>query len=228
MMRRHRTRRWLRCCQRAIAPTSSPSPRAPPWPTGSPLVAVLANTSGNKKAARYIGLMYEQGLGVEQDYEAAAAWYEQGVEAGDLTSCCYLGLLYKQGLGVEQDIEKAMELYKEAAEYGDENAAPALERLTGGLKISDSLSTLQCRNKTGCPRLAKSWPGHFISQKAGRFLEFLVVEYCRRERPRNQHPHLLLLLLFRKKNQLLLWTTSPPCSRRTLLRLRKRKPKKPH
>ena len=31
-----------------------------------------ADEAGNKKAARYVGLMYEQGLGVEQDYAQAA------------------------------------------------------------------------------------------------------------------------------------------------------------
>ena len=58
-----------------------------------------------------IGVVYEQSLGVKQDYEKAAEYYAKGVEAGDLTSGYYLGLLYKQGLGVEQDYAKAAELF---------------------------------------------------------------------------------------------------------------------
>ena len=73
--------------------------------------------------------MYEQGLGVEQDYVQAAFWYEKGVSAGDLTSGYYLGLLYKQGLGVEQDVDRAIALYQEVAESGHEAASEALGRL---------------------------------------------------------------------------------------------------
>lgn len=50
-----------------------------------------------------MGMMYEQGLGLEQDYAQATSRYEKGVEAGDLTSGHYLGLLYKQELGEDQD-----------------------------------------------------------------------------------------------------------------------------
>ena len=64
--------------------------------------------AGNKKAARYVGMMYEQGLGVSQDHALAAQYYEQGVASGDLTSYYYLGLLYEQGLGVQQDYALAM------------------------------------------------------------------------------------------------------------------------
>lgn len=56
-----------------------------------------------------MGMMYEQGLGLEQDYAQATSRYEKGVETGDLTSGHYLGLLYKQELGEDQDYEKAAE-----------------------------------------------------------------------------------------------------------------------
>ncbi len=80
---------------------------------------LAADEAGNRKAARYVGLMYENGLGVEQDCAQAAFWYEKGVEVGDLTSGYYLGLLYAQGLGVEQDNTQAAELFESVA--GSEN-----------------------------------------------------------------------------------------------------------
>ena len=85
---------------------------------------LAADEAGNKKAARYVGLMYEKGLGVGQDYAQAASWYEKGVGAGDLTSGYYLGLLYKQGLGVEQN-------YKKAAEYFASVSASENKSATG-------------------------------------------------------------------------------------------------
>lgn len=78
--------------------------------------------AGNEKAARYVGLMYEHGLGVDQDYALAAEYYEQGVASGDLTSIYYLGLLYEQGLGVEQDYPKAAALYAEVSASDNKSA----------------------------------------------------------------------------------------------------------
>ena len=88
---------------------------------------IAADETGNMKAARYVGLMYEQGLGVEQDYALAASWYEKSVGAGDLTSGYYLGLLYAQGLGVEQDYEKAAEYFASVAASENKSATGVVD-----------------------------------------------------------------------------------------------------
>ena len=81
-----------------------------------------AYVANNKKAARYLGMLYEQGLGVEQDYAKAAEYYKIGIENGDLTSSYYLGLLYEQGLGVDQDYGKAADLFASIAESNNKSA----------------------------------------------------------------------------------------------------------
>lgn len=103
--------------------------------------------AGNRKAARYVGMMYEQGLGVDPDYALAAEYYEKGVESGDLTSIYYLGLLYEQGLGVKQDYGKAAELYAEVSASDNKSATGvvaagyALGRLyEQGLGVEQDLS----------------------------------------------------------------------------------------
>ena len=80
---------------------------------------LAAEEAGNRKAARYVGMMYEQGLGVQLDLALAAEYYEKGVTSGDLTNGYYLGLLYEHGLGVEQDYVRAAELFGSVA--GSEN-----------------------------------------------------------------------------------------------------------
>ena len=84
----------------------------------------------------YLGLLYKQGLGVEQDYAKAAELFAS-VEASENKSATgvvaagyELGALYEQGLGVEQDLNKAMELYEEAASYENQDAIDALARLS--------------------------------------------------------------------------------------------------
>ena len=43
---------------------------------------LAADEAGNKKAARYVGLLYEQGLGVEQDVDRAIALYREAAGYG--------------------------------------------------------------------------------------------------------------------------------------------------
>lgn len=81
------------------------------------------------KANRYLGLCYAGGIGVEQDNAAAAAWYQRGAKAGDITSQYLLGECYENGTGVEQDMEKAVAWYKKSAERGDEISEPAIKAL---------------------------------------------------------------------------------------------------
>lgn len=55
-----------------------------------------AYDKGHMKAARYLGLYYEQGLGgVEINCDTAKEWYEKGIESGDITSYGLLGDLYR-------------------------------------------------------------------------------------------------------------------------------------
>lgn len=78
--------------------------------------------NGEKKASRYVGLLYELGLGTETDLEKAAHFYENGIEKGDLTCSYYLGLLYLQGNGVDQDYEKAADLFASIAGSDNKSA----------------------------------------------------------------------------------------------------------
>jgi len=60
----------------------------------------------------HLGLLAEQ---VEQDYEAAAQYYEQAVGAGFSASRVNLAKLYSNGQGVEQSDSKAFALLQQAA-----------------------------------------------------------------------------------------------------------------
>ena len=68
--------------------------------------------------ANDVGLSYERGDGVEQDYARAMEWYLRAAEAGDKYATRNVGLLYKNGYGVKQDYDKAMEWYLKAADLG--------------------------------------------------------------------------------------------------------------
>ena len=70
-----------------------------------------------------LGICYEDGDAVEQDYEKARYYYRMG--ALEDSRYCYdeLGLMYLMGLGVEKDPELAMEYFLRAVELGSGPAA---------------------------------------------------------------------------------------------------------
>ncbi len=55
-----------------------------------------------------LGVMYENGRGVERDDAEAVKWYRKAAEAGNAKGMVKLGLLYAKGRGVaEDDVEAA-------------------------------------------------------------------------------------------------------------------------
>lgn len=65
-----------------------------------------------------LGLMYDLGHGVPQDYAKAAAWYEKAAAQGHTMAQNNLGAMYASGQGVPQDYTKAKEWYEKAASQG--------------------------------------------------------------------------------------------------------------
>jgi TPR repeat protein/S1-C subfamily serine protease len=74
---------------------------------------------GDPKAQRLVGNMYAGGLGVDEDYEAAAKWYQASVAQGYAPAMADLGDLYYYGNGVDQDQTIALKWYRRGAERGD-------------------------------------------------------------------------------------------------------------
>ena len=73
---------------------------------------------GNAVAQNNLGLMYQNGWGVPQDYKEAVYWYRLAVEQGYAIAQYNLGLMYEKGKGVPQDDKEAVRLYRLAAEQG--------------------------------------------------------------------------------------------------------------
>lgn len=88
---------------------------------------------GNLVAEFYLGLMYEQGLGVEQDYSIALAWFKKashpihaagmtGVHPLSIQAMINIGRIYAEGLLSEKN-PKAAEPWFEKACYLDSEQA---------------------------------------------------------------------------------------------------------
>jgi len=66
-----------------------------------------------------LGLLYENGKGVPQDYKEAAKWYLKAAEQGNASGQNNLGLMYWNGKGVPQDYNEAAKWYRKAADQGN-------------------------------------------------------------------------------------------------------------
>lgn len=70
---------------------------------------------GDQEARVIVGEIYERGLGVAPDFQAAARWYRIAADDGSRRAQINLGHLYERGLGVAADPLAALDWYRRAA-----------------------------------------------------------------------------------------------------------------
>ena len=73
---------------------------------------------GDAIAQFNLGVMYDEGQGVEQSFKDAVKWYRKAADQGDADAQSNLGLMYYKGQGVEQDFKEAFKWWKKAADQG--------------------------------------------------------------------------------------------------------------
>jgi TPR repeat protein len=77
---------------------------------------------GNARAQFNIGMMYESGRGVPQNYAEMMKWYRKAAEQGHALAQFNLGLQYSKGQGVQRDYAEGVKWYRKAADQGDVDA----------------------------------------------------------------------------------------------------------
>ena len=79
----------------------------------------MAAEQGHARAQCFLGTLYADGDGVNQDFKEAEKWYREAAEQGNTDAQNYLGVLYDNGNGVNQDYKEAEKWYRKAAEQGN-------------------------------------------------------------------------------------------------------------
>ena len=101
---------------------------------------LIAAEKGDTRAQLNLGLLYDQGQGVEQDHTLAAKWYTRAADNGDDVAQTNLAAMYFQGLGIEQDDEAAAGWYQKAARSGNAMAQYNLSVLYAeGIEVETDL-----------------------------------------------------------------------------------------
>jgi TPR repeat protein len=84
---------------------------------------------GDAEAQFNLGVLYDEGAGVDRNLATAADWYRKAAEQGFIDAQTNLGILYYHGLGVDRDHEAAAHWFRLAADQGDAEAGEYLQRI---------------------------------------------------------------------------------------------------
>lgn len=66
-----------------------------------------------------MGMIYERGLGVEQNTRKALEWFEKAIANGGKNAPAHIGRMYEIGFGVTQDYDKAVSYYQQSIEMAE-------------------------------------------------------------------------------------------------------------
>jgi uncharacterized protein len=75
--------------------------------------------AGDASAQNRLGLLYEVGAGVPQNYGQAREWFEKAAKQGHAGAQANLGTLYLQGMGAPQSSQMAFFWFSRAADQGN-------------------------------------------------------------------------------------------------------------
>jgi len=78
---------------------------------------------GDPAAIEHIGMLYDTGHGVSQNFDTAFEWYLRAAKAGDVHAMFDVGVCYDSGRGVPKNRLTAIDWYKKAAKNGYGRAA---------------------------------------------------------------------------------------------------------
>jgi hypothetical protein len=110
-----------------------------------------AADEGDGYSQAMIGLMYDRGQGVRQNYYWARRYYITAIQHDQQQSIYNLGLMYEFGRGIPADLSPAVALYQNAAARGIQSAIQRLKEL--GVSPVESLSPGGISTKSSTPRM---------------------------------------------------------------------------
>ena len=115
---------------------------------------------GNAGAQVALGVMYDRGEGVPQNYIEAATWYRKAAEQGAAAAQYNLGLKHLDGEGVPEDDVEAVKWYRKAAEQAGRRLRASMMEASFRLPLSGALEeclahAFQARQRCPCGSLGK-------------------------------------------------------------------------
>ncbi len=83
---------------------------------------LAAAEKGDAESQAVVGILYDEGLGLQQDAEKAVKWYRKAAEQDNASAQYNLALCLHLGTGTEKNESEAVVWFQRAAEQGDREA----------------------------------------------------------------------------------------------------------
>jgi uncharacterized protein len=113
---------------------------------------------GGEPRAQYdLGLMYDQGQGVQQSDKKAMEWYERAAQQEEPRAQYNLGLMYLNGQGVSPDLVKAYYWISLSANRGNVHARDARDYVSekmSGEQLADAKRLIKAYEEQSAQRKA--------------------------------------------------------------------------
>jgi hypothetical protein len=116
---------------------------------------------GNADAQNNLGIMHEEGIGVEQSDEEAVRWYSDAAQQCHMDACFNLALMYEEGKGVERSAMEAMDLYRVAADKGHKAALDRIMMVRQSQKLDNKKKDLMKSSTLHMPLYRSRSKVHF-------------------------------------------------------------------
>ena len=106
-------------CVPALAAAADINAEMTPAEAKKILATTRPRAEKGEAAAQYnLGVLYDRGLGVEQDYEKAREWYRKAADQRYGRAEHNLGIMYESGKGVAKNTAKAAHWFRRGADDG--------------------------------------------------------------------------------------------------------------
>lgn len=123
--------------------------------------------AGDVSSQYKMGLRYNNGQGVQQNYSTALEWFEKSAASGNAEAQYFAGIAYDAGRGVEQNLEKAVVYFSGAANQGHARA-----------QYQYAQTFMNARGATKDQRWAVVWYDKSANQKHSGSMFMLGVAYA--------------------------------------------------
>ena len=91
--------------------------------------STCARLSHEREINDIVGVQYENGLSVVENYSEAMKWYRKAAQGDSIAALYNIGSLYEAGLGVTRDMVEARKWYEQAAAKGYTAAEIRIEQI---------------------------------------------------------------------------------------------------
>ncbi len=119
------------------------------------------------------GVLYQEGMGVKQDYKKAVKFFKQSCDEGEVKWCLALGAIYQQGLVADTKHENALRAYNKACNASKNTICSYFEELATDIGIDPEVQCNKYKYMYACGDIANKYLQNKDYSNAFKYLKIM-------------------------------------------------------